>query len=566
MFASIKTNKTKCKITFFTTYIILLTCGISIGQSKLPNKLKLSEIIGRVGSISLTKALSIKPTPFNFETNFNDLQNVKIEAYDGGEKLVETCFSDSMGIFVLSTLQYGKYYKLIFSKPGYYSRNVSLYTVNIPDSVKANIYSIAWPFDYNIKVVLFKVVGSEYSNPFVNDYRICLYKPIEKFAVSDSADFLLYRIDEERSIISKKSDNPHRDRPGAIVEDNAYTKSNYDWEQNVIKKLITNQQEEYDLKIANLILTSRIEKLDKEKVQSEKLLLLKSNELIKSEAQKEKVIAENRTNELKLTKLNSDRERYLHQEAINKRNYILYFFIFFLILLLIFSLYILNALKIRKKQNEIIFKEKQRSEELLLNILPESVAEELKSKGESEAKLFDNVTVMFIDFVNFTSLSEHLSPAELVTQINLCFSTFDKIIEKYELEKIKTTGDAYLAVSGLPQINERHAFNVVNAAKEILSFMKNRYSFENKEYKLQDVRIGINSGSVVAGIVGVKKFAYDIWGDTVNIAARMEQNCDAGRINLSGSTYNIIKNEIACEYRGKMYAKNKGDVDMFYIV
>jgi len=200
----------------------------------------------------------------------------------------------------------------------------------------------------------------------------------------------------------------------------------------------------------------------------------------------------------------------------------------------------------------------KKSDELLLNILPEEVAVELKETGKSEARLYNHVTVLFTDFVNFTGISEHMNPKELVAVIHDNFKAFDEIVEKYGLEKIKTIGDAYLTVCGLPVEQKEHAHRVVMAALEINSFMtQNPNKFE--------IRIGINTGPVVAGIVGVKKYAYDIWGDTVNTAARMEQYSEPGRINITGATYELVKNEFICEYRGKIEAKNKGEIDMYFV-
>lgn len=206
---------------------------------------------------------------------------------------------------------------------------------------------------------------------------------------------------------------------------------------------------------------------------------------------------------------------------------------------------------------------KRKSDELLLNILPVEVADELKETGGAKAKHFDNVTVLFTDFVNFTNIAETLSPQELVNELHACFKAFDDIIDKHGIEKIKTIGDAYLAVCGLPHADEQHPQKVVQAALEIVAFMQNRHQqFGNKTF---EIRIGINSGSVVAGIVGVKKFAYDIWGDTVNTAARMEQNSEAGRINISGSTYELVKDKYSCTHRGKISAKGKGEIDMYFV-
>lgn len=207
---------------------------------------------------------------------------------------------------------------------------------------------------------------------------------------------------------------------------------------------------------------------------------------------------------------------------------------------------------------EELDEEKEKSDGLLLNILPEEVASELKRKGSIEPKQFNNVTVLFTDMVNFTGISETMSPTQLVQEIHQNFTAFDAIIERNGLEKIKTIGDAYLAVCGMPNEVYDHAQRATRAALEILQYM------HTQKGKFQ-IRIGIHSGSLVAGVVGVKKYAYDIWGDTVNTAARMEQNSEAGKINISGATFALIRNEFLCIHRGKIAAKNKGEVDMYYV-
>lgn len=213
------------------------------------------------------------------------------------------------------------------------------------------------------------------------------------------------------------------------------------------------------------------------------------------------------------------------------------------------------------QQKEQIEQEKKKSDDLLLNILPAEVAEELKENGATRARHFDRVSVLFTDFVNFTHIAEQLSPEELVQELHDCFRGFDEIIERNHMEKIKTIGDAYLAVSGMPADDERHAYHAVSAGLEILDFIQSR-----KQNKAAfEVRVGINSGSLVAGIVGVKKFAYDIWGDTVNMASRMESNSEAGRVNISESTHALVKDDFAFTHRGKVHAKNKGEVDMYFV-
>lgn len=218
------------------------------------------------------------------------------------------------------------------------------------------------------------------------------------------------------------------------------------------------------------------------------------------------------------------------------------------------------------EKNIIVEREKKRSEDLLLNILPEEVAEELKAKGSADAKLIDEVTVLFTDFKGFTQLSEKLSPKELVQEINECFSAFDYIMQKYGVEKIKTIGDAYMAAGGLPTSNDTHANDVIRAALEIQQYMLDHKTQRQAAGSLFfEIRIGVHTGPVVAGIVGVKKFAYDIWGDTVNTASRMESSGEIGKVNISGTTYELIKDEFHCTYRGKIQAKNKGEIDMYFV-
>jgi len=240
------------------------------------------------------------------------------------------------------------------------------------------------------------------------------------------------------------------------------------------------------------------------------------------------------------------------------------FYILGIIGLLAVSLLAYRSVRVQKRYNLALLKEKKRSEDLLLNILPVEVAAELMEKGFADAKHFDDVTVLFTDFVSFTSIAETMSPQQLVSELHVCFKAFDGILSKYHIEKIKTVGDAYMAVSGLPAPNANHAADIVSAAIEIRDFMlRRKVEMGNGTFS---IRVGINSGNVVAGIVGVRKFSYDIWGDTVNIAARMEQNSEEGKINISESTYQLVKDKYGCIYRGKIEAKNKGHIDMYYLV
>ena len=236
-----------------------------------------------------------------------------------------------------------------------------------------------------------------------------------------------------------------------------------------------------------------------------------------------------------------------------------------LIGILAFGLFRRNKFISRTKA--IIEKERNRSDLLLQNILPEETALELKDSGKVKSKRFDSVSVLFGDFVGFTRYSEKLSPEELVECVDFYFSKFDEIIEKYGLEKIKTLGDCYMCAGGLPFPVKDHAQRLVLAAfemQEFVSTFKAKSELNSEDINF-NIKIGINSGPVVAGVVGTKKFAYDIWGDTVNIASRMESHSDPGQINVSETTCKLISKEFTCEYRGEVEVKNKGMMKMYYV-
>lgn len=213
-----------------------------------------------------------------------------------------------------------------------------------------------------------------------------------------------------------------------------------------------------------------------------------------------------------------------------------------------------------------ISKEKKRSEELLLNILPHETALELKESGSTPAKDYEMVTVLFTDFINFTRASENLTAQELVNNIHYYYSEFDRIIGMYGIEKIKTIGDGYMAAGGLPVANKTNPVDAVKAALELRDFMeKDKIKGLQEGKEIFELRIGVHTGPVIAGIVGIKKFAYDIWGDTVNIASRIESSGESGKVNISGSTYELVKDKFKCTYRGKLNAKNKGEIDMYFV-
>lgn len=217
-------------------------------------------------------------------------------------------------------------------------------------------------------------------------------------------------------------------------------------------------------------------------------------------------------------------------------------------------------------QKELIQKEKEKVEGILLNILPEGTAAELINKGKSKARYYKRVTVMFTDFVGFSKIAENMKPQDLVRQLDSYFTNFDKIISKFDLEKIKTIGDAYMCAGGVPIRNKSNAIEVVLAAMAIQDFMANyNTKLEEKGKEAWKIRIGINTGEVTAGVIGQKRFAYDIWGSTVNQAQRMEMHGEPGHVNVSGNTYEIIAPYFVCTYRGKIQTKHNGTLDMYFV-
>ena len=276
-----------------------------------------------------------------------------------------------------------------------------------------------------------------------------------------------------------------------------------------------------------------------------------------------------------LAQAKADFERQLeHDRQMARERTRRGFLIFSVIVVVIVAGALLGRLRYTSKAKDAIEREKERSDELLLNILPMEVAEELKAKGEAAAVQLDQVTVLFTDFKGFTAMSETVTPKDLVKDLNECFSAFDRITEKYGIEKIKTIGDAYMAAGGLPTPNTTHATDTVLAALEMRDFIA-----EGKARKIAaglpffEIRIGVHTGPVVAGIVGVKKFQYDIWGDTVNTAARMESSGEPGKVNISATTCTLARMAQATgsapalrfEPRGLVAAKGKGDLEMYFV-
>lgn len=207
-------------------------------------------------------------------------------------------------------------------------------------------------------------------------------------------------------------------------------------------------------------------------------------------------------------------------------------------------------------------REKEVTEEILANLLPKDTVTQLKNKGKASSEKFDLVTVLFSDIEGFTKIAEQMNPEQLIDDLDNFFFHFDSVVEKYNIEKIKTIGDAYMCAGGIPYKNRTNPVEVVLAAIEMQDYMR---QLKQKDINIWDLRIGIHTGAVIAGVVGHKKLSYDIWGDTVNTASRMESSGEAGKINISGHTYELVKEFFVCEYRGRMPVKYKGDVDMYFV-
>ncbi|MBL8018507.1 MAG: hypothetical protein JNM27_02480 [Leptospirales bacterium] len=227
---------------------------------------------------------------------------------------------------------------------------------------------------------------------------------------------------------------------------------------------------------------------------------------------------------------------------------------------------IIQQKSLLERQYQLLDQERSKSEGLLLNILPARIASELKEKGTTKPVLFESTTVMFTDFKGFTEIAERLQPDELVRELDSCFSYFDSQMDRYHLEKLKTIGDSYMCVGGIPVKNRTHAIDTVLAALEIQAFMNQTREIRSMQgIPYWELRIGINTGPLVAGVIGAKKFSYDVWSDTVNTASRMESSGESGRINISQTTYQAVRDFFECEYRGRVPAKNKGDMNMYFV-
>lgn len=351
--------------------------------------------------------------------------------------------------------------------------------------------------------------------------------------------------------------------------------------QRMINEVNMLRKEKESLNSGMAVLKSKEKNLEEQTEEAQQVLAQKSQLLAVIEeeksqlsrvASKKQKLVEALRNENKLDSIayaqDKQEQELKLQKANNFRNILLLVLGFALfIVFLIYKRYTENQKqkKVLEEKNRIIEDERQRSDELLLNILPPAVADELRANGRAKAQSYSNASVMFTDFKNFTSISEKLTPEELVTELDTYFKAFDFITSQYKLEKIKTIGDAYMCASGLSD-RISTPVNIIKAAIELQQFLNEMRIEKNRMGKPYfEARIGINTGPVVAGVVGVNKFAYDIWGDTVNIAARMQEACEPNFINISEATYREIQYTFKCQYRGKIHAKNKGEIAMYYV-
>jgi len=259
-----------------------------------------------------------------------------------------------------------------------------------------------------------------------------------------------------------------------------------------------------------------------------------------------------------LRKDNDIKQLQLTKQTLIQRSFIGGFILSLMVLFFIFNRY-----QIKKKAHEQISLEKDKSDKLLQNILPNKVAADLKEKGYTNPESFEHVSVFFSDIVGFTKISSDLDPKVLINELNTLFTAFDNIIEKNQCERIKTIGDAYFAVCGIPDENDNHAHNMVHSALEIMAYLDQHN--KNPDNIAWQIRVGIHSGQVVGGVVGIKKYIYDVFGDTINTASRMESNSQPMRINISESTYQHVKANFDCEYRGSLDVKGKGKLNMYFV-
>ena len=252
----------------------------------------------------------------------------------------------------------------------------------------------------------------------------------------------------------------------------------------------------------------------------------------------------------------------LKNTELKKQKLFIYFILGGMLLFIAFLIQVFINLKRKKKLNNELSLEKTKTDQLLLNIIPEKFLPELKETGKIIPQTYDNVTIFFSDIVNFTSIFAQLPPEDLIDELNEIFTYFDGIMDRHNCERIKTVGDAYMAVCGIPVRNTDHAENMMAAAIEVRNYLNER----NKTAKNKlSVRMGINSGTVVGGMVGIKKYVFDIFGDTVNTASKMEHYSESMKINVTEGTYHRLKSKYRFIERTPIEVKGKGMLKMYFL-
>jgi class 3 adenylate cyclase len=334
--------------------------------------------------------------------------------------------------------------------------------------------------------------------------------------------------------------------------------------QEQIKQVQEKTQQELNQKNA------AITQISAEKLHTDSLMRTKARQLeyLTKEQMADSVVLAQKEREIQKQKTLVAEAELSEKQSVYYRNILALVAVFVLLLAALFYFRYRSKRRTANQlsaQNKVIEEEQKRSNNLLLNILPPAIAQELKTRNKVAARKYEQATVMFIDFKGFTNVAEHLSPEMLVEELDYCFSNFDRIVGQYRIEKIKTIGDAYMCASGLSDMNASPS-DMVKAALQIQDFMLGLKAERlSRGMPFFEARAGIHVGPVVAGVVGTKKFTYDIWGDTVNIAARMEETCEPGHVNVSEDAYWLAKYEFEWLYRGKVAAKNKGLMDMYYV-
>lgn len=329
------------------------------------------------------------------------------------------------------------------------------------------------------------------------------------------------------------------------------------------------QTEKKDHALQELRQTEQLKQLEQDNLERQNEVLLKDKDILMRD---KKLL----TQEQELNRSELERQHQFRQFAYGLGA--LLFLILIMILSGLFYSRIANQKlakqnsQIEKQKEEIeqshdeVEKERHKSEALLLNILPAEMAMELKEKGGATPRQYEKVSVLFSDFSGFTRIAESMSPQALIEELNICFRAFDEIVESHNLEKIKTIGDAYMCAGGIPVPNDSNPSDAVAAALEMQVYMNARI-LEKRAQGLDywNMRIGIHTGEIIAGVVGIKRFAYDIWGDTVNVASRLESSSEIGKINISGDTYELVKDNFSCTYRGEVAVKHKGEISMYFV-